>query len=234
MALKFDLHTHSSFSSDGVSAPEDVIAVARSKGLHGIAITDHNTCEATPYLVEKGLVRRDGLPVDGFLVVPGVEVTTCDGHILCLGATLHNMRGRPSLEVCNAIHDAGGLAVAPHPFDRFRAGIRQAVLDTLPLDAIEVFNAATTLDRHNRRALDYAASRRLSMIAGSDAHHCSVVGTAYTMLATDDFTLRGVIRQLPQPGNDIFSQYLGFRAWAKKIIGLLRSVPAPAPAPPKS
>ncbi len=234
MALNFDLHTHSSFSSDGVSAPEDVIAVAKSKGLHGIAITDHNNCDAAGYLMEKGLMRPDGLPVDGFLVVPGVEVTTCDGHLLCLGVSLHNMRGRPSLEVCRAIHDAGGLAVAPHPFDRFRAGIRRAVLDTLPLDAIEVFNAATTLDRHNRRALDYAASRRLSMIAGSDAHHCSVVGTAYTTLATDDFTLAGVIRQLPKPGNEIFSQYLGFRAWAKKIFGLLRFVPAPAPPPPRS
>jgi hypothetical protein len=72
------------------------------------------------------------------------------------------------------------------------------------------------------------------MIAGSDAHHCSVVGTAYTELATDDFTLPGVLRQIPLPGNQISSQYLGWRAWAKKIFGLLRSVPAPVTAPPPS
>ncbi|MGH8100491.1 MAG: PHP domain-containing protein, partial [Chthoniobacterales bacterium] len=81
MAFNFDLHCHSFFSGDGVSSPEDLIAAARAKGLHGIAITDHNTCDAVTYLLEKGLMRLDGQPVDGFLVLPGVEVTTSDGHL---------------------------------------------------------------------------------------------------------------------------------------------------------
>jgi hypothetical protein len=34
--------------------------------------------------------------------------------------------------------EAGGLAVAPHPYDLFRAGIRESVLDALPLDGLEV------------------------------------------------------------------------------------------------
>src|SRR5204862_774268 len=88
MAFNFDLHCHSFFSGDGVSSPEDLIAAARAKGLHGIAITDHNTCDAVTYLLEKGLMRLDGQPVDGFLVLPGVEVTTSDGHLLCIGAEL--------------------------------------------------------------------------------------------------------------------------------------------------
>ena len=46
MAFNIDLHTHSFFSGDGISSPEDMIAAARAKGLHGIAITDHNTCDA--------------------------------------------------------------------------------------------------------------------------------------------------------------------------------------------
>ena len=46
MPFNIDLHTHTFFSGDGVSSPEENIAAAREKGLHGIAITDHNTCDA--------------------------------------------------------------------------------------------------------------------------------------------------------------------------------------------
>ena len=76
MAFNIDLHTHTFFSGDGVSSPEENVAAAREKGLHGFAITDHNTCDAITYLLEKGLMREDGQPVDGFLIIPGVEVTT--------------------------------------------------------------------------------------------------------------------------------------------------------------
>ena len=71
MPFNIDLHTHSFFSADGISSPEDLIAAARAKGLHGFAITDHNTCDAVNYLLEKGLMRLDGLPVDNFLILPG-------------------------------------------------------------------------------------------------------------------------------------------------------------------
>ena len=125
MNLRIDLHVHSFFSADGVSSPEDLIASARAAGLHGFAITDHNTCEAVGYMTERGLMRADGQPVDGFLVVPGIEVTTADGHLLCLGCRLpSSLKGMPSADVCRLAHEAGGIAVAPHPlkipFDRPR------------------------------------------------------------------------------------------------------------------
>jgi len=41
MSFKIDLHTHSFFSGDGVSSPEENIASAKAKGLHGFALTDH-------------------------------------------------------------------------------------------------------------------------------------------------------------------------------------------------
>ena len=88
MPFKIDLHTHSFFSGDGVSSPEENIASARAKRLHGFALTDHNTNDGVTYLLEKGLMREDGMPVDDFLVIPGVEVTTAEGHLLCIGASL--------------------------------------------------------------------------------------------------------------------------------------------------
>ena len=211
MALNIDLHTHSFFSGDGVSSPEELIASARKKGLHGFALTDHNTCEGVEYLLERGLMRADGQPVDGVLVIPGVEVTTRDGHLLCIGTTLPKLKGRSAAEVCRCIHERGGLAIPPHPYDLFRAGIRESVLKGLPIDAIEVFNAATTLRRYNRKAFQFAQDRGLPMTAGSDTHHEAAMGTAYTIVETDDFSVAGVLAQLVKSNNRLNEQYLTAR-----------------------
>ena len=210
MSLNIDLHTHSFFSGDGVSSPEELIAAARQKGLHGFALTDHNTCEGVEYLLAQGLMRPDGKPVNDFLIIPGVEVTTDDGHLLCIGTTLPNLKGTPALDVCRRIHERGGLAIPPHPYDIFRAGIRETTLETLEIDAVEVFNAATAIARYNDKALAYAQKHNLPMTAGSDAHHESAVGTAYTILNTDDFSVQGVLAQIVKR-NDRHQNYLTFR-----------------------
>src|SRR5512132_4738627 len=215
MAFNIDLHTHSFFSGDGVSSPEDLIAAARAKGLHGFAITDHNTCDAVNYLRQKGLMRLDGMPVDDFLVLPGVEVTTADGHLLCIGAELPDLKGKPAREVCDIIHQRGGLAIPPHPYDLFRAGIRFATLETLPVDALEVFNAATTLRRYNTIAFRYAQLRGLPMTAASDAHHAAAVGTAYTILNCDELSVKSALAQILK-SNELNQRYLTPRDSMKK------------------
>lgn len=207
MDYKIDLHCHSWFSGDGVSSPEELIASAKKKGLHGFALTDHNTCDGCRYLLDKGLVREDGLPVDDFLVIPGVEVTTAEGHLLCLGVILPYLKGKPAAEVCKLVHEMGGLAIPPHPYDLFRAGIREAVLETLEIDALEVFNAATTLKRYNEMAFQFAQRKKLPMTAGSDAHHEAAIGTAYTILKTDDFSVKGLLGQIAH-GTELNQQYL--------------------------
>lgn len=207
MAFHIDLHCHSFYSGDGVSSPEEMIASARKKGLHGFALTDHNTSDGCRYLLDKGLVREDGKPVDNFLVIPGVEVTTNEGHLLCLGVILPYLKGTPALEVCKMVRGMGGVAIPPHPYDLFRAGIRESVLDTLEIDALEVFNAATTLKRYNQKAFSYAQKRGLPMTAGSDAHHHAAIGTAYTILRTDDFSVRGILNQIVK-GTELNERYL--------------------------
>src|ERR1700751_2817496 len=210
MPLKIDLHCHSFFSGDGVSSPEQLIEAARAKGLSGFAITDHNTCDAVKYLTDRGLMRPDGLRVNDFLIIPGVEVTTAEGHLLCIGAVLPDLKGRPAIEVCHLIHQAGGTAIPPHPYDLFRAGIRENVLNTLPIDAIEVFNAATTLKRYNQSAFNYAREGGLPMPAASEAHHHAAISTAYTILKTDDFSVRGILDQIPKQ-NDLNQEYISVK-----------------------
>lgn len=239
MPLNFDLHAHTFFSGDGVSSPEELVTAARAKGLDGIAITDHNTCEAVTYMLEKGLMREDGKPVEEFLVLPGVEVTTAEGHLLCIGTTLPDpptLKGKPARHICELIHEHGGLAIPPHPYDLFRAGIRFSVLETLPIDAIEVFNAATTLRRYNTYAFKYAQERGLPMTAASDAHHAAAVGTAYTILNTEDFTVKGILAQICK-SNELNQQYLTPRDSMRKTwnnwLRLRRRRPTPPSKQPK-
>ncbi len=234
MPFNIDLHTHTFFSGDGVSSPEDLITAAKAKGLNGVAVTDHNTCEAVTYMLEKGLMREDGTPVENFLVLPGVEVTTAEGHLLCIGSTLPDpprLKGKPAQYICELIHERGGLAIPPHPYDLFRAGIRFSVLETLPIDAIEVFNAATTLRRYNKYAFKYAQERGLPMTAASDAHHAAAVGTAYTILNTTDFTVKGILAQICK-SNELNQQYLTPRDSMRKTwnnwLRLRRRRPVPA------
>ena len=194
MQLLIDLHCHSRFSADGVAEPEALVEEARAKGLSGFAITDHNTSACVDYFLSKGFMNKEGTPVDGLLIIPGQEITTAEGHLLALGVSLpDNLKGIPALEAVRLIHEKGGLAIPPHPYDFFRAGIREPVLETLELDAVEVFNAATTLKRYNKRAFAYAQSRGLPMTAASDAHDHEALGTAYSILEAQTFSVAGVL-----------------------------------------
>lgn len=193
MQLLFDLHCHSRFSADGVAEPEDLVKMAREKGLNGFAITDHNTCACVEYFLQHGMMNKEGTPVDGLLIVPGQEITTAEGHLLALGITLPDLKGIPAIEAVQLIHQNGGIAIPPHPYDFFRAGIREPVLDTLAIDALEVFNAATTLKRYNKHAFEYAQQRGLPMTAASDAHDSAALGTAYSILEAEEFSVKGVL-----------------------------------------
>lgn len=208
MLHRFDLHTHSFHSRDACDPPERLVEAAVARGLSGIAITDHDTCRAHE---QPGGIAAP----EGFLVVPGVEVGTAEGHLLCIGATLPGMKGRPAREVVEAIHSAGGVAIPAHPFDKWRAGIRREVLDTLGMDALEVFNAAVTSRSYNNKALEYARERGLVMTAASDAHHSSAVGIAHTEFDLPETTVPALLDAL-RKGGVPRGEYLGFREGLKK------------------
>lgn len=234
MKLHFDLHTHSRFSADGVSEPEKMVEEAKRKGLHGFAITDHNNCACVDYFLQHGFMRQDGQPVDGLLIIPGQEITTSAGHLLALGVRLPDLKGISPSEAIEIIHENGGLAVPAHPYDLFRAGIRESVLDGLNFDAIEVFNAASTLKRYNRQAFDYAKNKHIPMTGGSDAHHHEAIGTAYTILEAEEYNLAAVLAAI-KGANQIQERYLSaqqsFRKTWNNIFRLRRPRKKAEPRP---
>jgi predicted metal-dependent phosphoesterase TrpH len=218
MLHSFDLHLHTFFSRDAVDSPEAMIEAAKKKGLSGIAITDHDTCEGVEYLRRRGLIREDGEAVDGFLIIPGIEVSTKEGHLLCLGTTLPYMKRKPAKEVVAAIQERGGIAVAPHAYDRFRAGIREEVLNDLDLAAIEIFNAAISMKHFNTHAANYAARRGLAGTAASDAHHTSTVGISSTSYELPTLSQSDLLAAISQ-GGPLSKNYLSFGQLMKKNFG---------------
>ena len=79
---------------------------AKRKGLHGFAITDHNTCACVDYFIQHGFMRENGEPVNGLLIIPGQEITTSEGHLLALGVRLPDLKGISPVEAIELIHSA--------------------------------------------------------------------------------------------------------------------------------
>jgi len=170
--LRFDLHIHSNFSRDGYDSVDTILKRAKEIGLHGIAITDHNT-------VEGGLVgveRAKDLGLD-LMVIPGVEVSTAEGHLVALGIIKDIPPDLPVDETIKIIKGLGGIVVVPHPFHPFRHGLGYVPKD---VDAVEVYNSRSILGYSNGRARNAATRMGMSMVAGSDAHTAATVGYAIT------------------------------------------------------
>jgi predicted metal-dependent phosphoesterase TrpH len=94
----------------------------------------------------------------------------------------HRPQQRPR-EAAEQIRAQGGVVYVPHPYDPMRRNLAETAMIELAdaglLDAIEVFNAKTSLAHLNERAAGFAAERGLPGGAGSDAHVPEAIGAAY-------------------------------------------------------
>ena len=176
-----DLHCHSCFSFDSLSKPRALVRAAAARGLTHLAVTDHD-------LIEGALRARDTAP-PGLTVIVGEEILTREGD--CLGLFLERPvpPGLPLGESIAAIHEQGGLAGLPHPFDGLRRssgltrGRHEALVPVLAeLDFIEIFNARVVNPKANERAAELAAAHGIAGVASSDAHHVSEVAVACTIV----------------------------------------------------
>jgi len=123
-------------------------------------------------------------------------VSTHEGHVLVIGATLDSMPGVRCGELLPMVHEQGGLCIAAHPFDPARCGVGREVLDEHAFDGIEVFNAASWFPGLNKRAYQYAKVRNQLMTAGSDSHHLASLGRSHQIIEADELSIKSLIRAL--------------------------------------
>ena len=193
--LKADLHVHTPASPDmdntwKHSTPSDVVNIAISKGLDIIAITDHNTaawCDD---------VRQASFGTE-LTVLPGVEISTHQGHILAIfddtvsGSEIDDLlltigfsRGDIGVlefataygitKVSDAISDVGGVAIAAHAdgsrgfLQMIQAGPeRQRVYAAQSLWAMEIIDPSLREKYQNGTTPGYP--RRMPCIQSSDS-----------------------------------------------------------------
>ena len=191
--IAVDPHIHSMFSHCSIARPDRIILQAARLGLGGIAVLDHNDVSAIGELraCVEDLKRRRLIP-EGFLIIPGVEISSAAGHIGALFVEEPVADGQGCEETVRAIHEAGGLALAPHPYHS--SGIGDAVFEAA-FDAVETLCGSVFDARLVKLNADLASDQRLAKAAklgSSDAHYLQGIGSCHTVLRVDEPTLEAV------------------------------------------
>ncbi len=178
--VRVDLHSHTMWSGDSTTTPDEVEAAVVASGLDVLCITDHNAIRGAVELAERLPCR----------VIVGEELRTHAGEIIGLFLTERIPMGIPPAEAARAIRAQGGVVYVPHPFDPMRRNMAEPALYELAgadlLDAVEVINAKTSLRSLNERAAQFAAEFELAAGAGSDAHVPNALGAAYVEMPDFD------------------------------------------------
>lgn len=184
-----DLHMHTEWS-DGDDL-EKVIEQALAVGLDAIAITDHDEIQGA--FEARRLAHERRLPL---AVVPGTEVSSLEGHIGALFVMKTFPKDLTAAETVRLIHEAGGIAVAHHPYsprwlDRI-LGVRLGcgdLIKTVPFDAIECTNAVPGSGvKYNIAAIETMLKQhiKIAVTGSSDAHFAMFVGKGKTYYAGNE------------------------------------------------
>lgn len=187
--IKLDLHVHSKYSDDAIGTPKEIMKSVKKKGLQGFALTDHNTIDGALKAV-KELSSKD------FIIIPSIEISTGNGHLLGLNLTSDIPRGLPVEETVERIIDAGGTPIVPHLY-RNMSGIKKERLKNIKdrIDAIEVYNGCSQ-PKTNIQTARVATEFQLGGTGGSDSHIPEYAGYAYTIIDTTDLSIDGVINEI--------------------------------------
>lgn len=193
--MKYDLHVHSKYSSDGYLDPKVIIKTALKRGLSGVAITDHNTI--------KGGLETKKYETSDLQVIVGSEILTDRGEVI--GLFLSEEIKPDSLEnVVQEINDQNGLVITPHPFDEIRGnGIKPEKDDVPLLDCVEVYNSRCLRSKYNLKAQEFAQKYKLNISAGSDAHFAGEIGKAGIMV-NSEITQAHELKNIISTGNPTF------------------------------
>ena len=200
--MLIDLHTHTHpLSHDSLLSPDELIEAAKAANLDAVCLTEHDFF--WDHAEASALSKRHD-----FLVIPGIEVNTEDGHIVVFGLDrfvygMHRMH-----ELARMAEAAGAVMIAAHPYRRqlpfelrhegdWTQALERAVANPAlaHVTAIETHNGRGT-DRENAFSAEVATRLSLPTTGSSDAHERKDIGRAATQFDRKITNLEDLITAL--------------------------------------
>lgn len=187
VAIDVDLHAHTRYS-DGFLSPMELVLSAKRKGLHAIAVTEHNV------VFPARMAAWFSELVDGPVVLVGEEITTRDYHLIAVGIERDVEPNADLGAVIAEIHAQGGVAIAAHPTKRYWPAF-EAVRNEL--DGAEVVHPAAysyneSFSWHDMVAF-YEEDASLAAIGSSDFHFFDALGVCRTQVMARDVDARAIV-----------------------------------------
>lgn len=181
-----DLHMHEKrYSLDSTLALEEIVEIAKKRGLDAICITDHDSMGLREYAEEYS--KKTGFPI-----FVGIEYFSLQGDILAFGIDHYPEERISAQEFIDEVHEQGGVVVSAHPFRHNRRGL-EGYLDILKgVDAIEILNGSTLPDA-TMMAVQYAKKYGFAITGGSDCHYPDKVGICATYFPNEIKTMDDLI-----------------------------------------
>lgn len=243
--LKLDLHTHSLISKDSSICPSlQAIKILKLKGIHGMALTDHDQFLGVKYF--RSIFEKHNL-----FLIPGSEIQTRNpklGEVLCLFIQ-EPIKSRNFHEVVDEVKSQDGIIVLAHPMTLIR---NSWIFNRIPIfyhkefrdkiDGLEGINARNLVFSSNKKAIHAAVDLNKFCTGGSDAHTPWELGEAFTCFPNLDHnsaTYEDILKEMKTYSrntnsiNNIYPDRIKrnkisihlFDIWKKYASGLTQTIP---------
>jgi len=216
--LKADLHIHTAEDpKDYINyTAYQLIDRASQEGFDILSITNHNAVTHDQDLVKYAEDR-------GILLIPGIELTLSDKHVLIINPDFREYPRDRTLEDLAKIKNDRNLIIAPHPFFRWFKSLRSELYACLPyLDAIEFAHYYNRWVNMNKKAVLVAQEYHKPLITTSDSHNIWQLGKAYTLIDAKKETL-SVIEAIKAGRIEIVAKSLSLFTMSRVAVNFILS-----------
>src|SRR6478736_6661453 len=104
--VRVDMHSHTMWSGDSTTTPDEIAAAVADSGIDVLCITDHNAIKGAVDLVDRLPCR----------VIVGEELRTHAGEIIGLFLNQRIPIGVQAEAAAREIREQGGIVYIPHPY----------------------------------------------------------------------------------------------------------------------
>ena len=178
-----DTHMHEmTYSKDSFLTLDQMVQIAKEKGLGAICITDHDDMGLKDYAAEYS--ARTGFPI-----FVGIEFFSLQGDIVAFGIEDYPRERIPAQDFIDLVKAQGGVCFAAHPFRNNNRGLEENLRAVRGLDGLEVLNGSTSVEAC-QKAARYAMELGYFTLGSSDCHVPEKVGVCATYFPEEVHTLQ--------------------------------------------